>query len=124
MTQSLMTSKLFSLVPPDPKKGPRVRDKEIFRHLHGKWRVCVVCGSTFQLSLHHIYDRDDLEANLVMLCGDGVRGCHGLVTANDKETKRRLASYLLGRRPDTVAFLIGKVGPIAAADWFRRQIEA
>jgi hypothetical protein len=59
-----------------------------------------------------------------MLCGDGVRGCHGAVEAHDEATLHALAAYLLNKRPDAVAYLMQKLGPIAAAEWFRRQMEA
>lgn len=123
MRPLLMTSR-SSLLAPDPKKGRRVHDKQLLRALHGKWRDCVLCGSVFQLSLHHIlkHPRDDVEPNLVMLCGDGVRGCHGAVEAHDGPTLKALATYLLHKRPDTVAYIMETMGAIAAADWFRRQM--
>jgi hypothetical protein len=50
------------------------------------------------VSLHHLVPRslggDDLADNLVPLCGDGTRGCHGLVEARDFETLVRLRRAL------------------------------
>lgn len=114
------------MVPHDFKKAPRVHDKQLLRSLHGLWRDCALCGSTFPLSLHHIlkHPRDDVAANLVMLCGDGVRGCHGRVESHDVTTLQKLATYLMDHRPDTIAYLVEKMGVTAAEDWFRRQREA
>ena len=88
------------------------------------WRECALCGETNVLSLHHILKRprDDLEANLVMVCGDGVRGCHGLLEAHDGPTLARLAHYLLNYRPDTLDHLIAIMGREAATDWLERKM--
>jgi len=119
-----MTLRSFRLAPPDPKRGPRVRDKQLLQELHLRWRECALCGATDPLSLHHINNkpRDDVEPNLVMLCGDGVRGCHGLIEGQDGSTVKALATYLLEKRPDTVAYFMGLWGSIAAADWFSRRM--
>lgn len=63
-----------------------------------------------RLSLHHVskHPRDDLRENLVMLCGDGVRGCHGKIEAHDHETIQALNHYLLASRPDVVEHLRSK----------------
>lgn len=111
--------------PPDPKAAPRVRDPDLLRDLHLRWRCCALCGSSGPLSLHHIirHPRDDLEANLIMLCGDGVRGCHGKVEARDADTLRALGNYILQGRPDTVAHLAYRLGSTDAAQvWFMRQM--
>lgn len=45
-------------------------------------RHCLICGDPSR-SAHHLIKRsqggDDRAENLVGLCGDGTRGCHGLV---------------------------------------------
>ena len=114
------------MVQPDFKPPKRIKGKELFRELHGKWRCCALCGSTENLSLHHIIRRsqggDDVEANLVMLDGSGTTGCHGAVEGRDGPTLHALATYLLNKRPDTLAYLVGKMGPAAASDWFKRQM--
>jgi 5-methylcytosine-specific restriction endonuclease McrA len=54
------------------------------------WPRCERCGSvTEDLSLHHRRKRSQLPkdrlwelSNCVILCGDGVRGCHGWVEHN------------------------------------------
>ena len=102
----------------DFKAPPRVRDSTLLSLLHYEWRECAVCGAerrevndhgeyVARLSLHHIrkHPRDDVRGNLVMLCGDGVIGCHGRVEAHDKETLVLLVTALLAERPDVIEYL-------------------
>lgn len=77
------------------------------------------------LSLHHIHKhpRDDLRANLVMLCGDGVQGCHGQIELGNRETKRSLAEYIANERRDTFLYLQDKLGGREQAiEWVRTQL--
>lgn len=108
----------------DPKPAKRIRDKELLRELHSRWRECCLCGETDRLSLHHVikHPRDDVEGNLVMLCGDGVRGCHGLIEAHHGPTKKHLANYLLAERADVVLHIRMTLGLDAAAVWFQRHL--
>lgn len=76
-------------------------------------------------SLHHVHNkpRDDVQANLVMLCGDGTVGHHGLVTAHDYATCRALGIYLVLHRLDTLEYLGAKLGgPVGASEWLRSQL--
>lgn len=108
--------------PQDSKKPPRIKDPQLLKYLHHKWRMCALCGASNQgLSLHHVlkHPRDDVEGNLVMLCGDGVRGCHGAVEAHDHVTVTLLKGHILGSRPDVVTHLIWRLGSADAAQaWF------
>ncbi len=97
--------------------------------LHISWRgSCVLdelggCYET-RYSLHHIHKhpRDDLEENLVMTCGHGTVGHHGLIEGHDRATCQALGIYLVRNRPDTLAYLGGKLGGLAAvAEYFRAQ---
>lgn len=95
------------------------------RALHLRWRSCALCGSsTARLSLHHIHKhpRDDVEGNLVMLCGDGVLGCHGSLEAEITVTRRALGRYITAKRPDVLRYLRGKLGDEAADDWLERRL--
>lgn len=52
---------------------------------HFEFATCVSCGMRHE-SLHHILPRsqggDDVIANLAPMCGDGTRGCHGLLESH------------------------------------------
>lgn len=47
---------------------------------------CEICGKPFVNNAHHRRGQGqggrDVLSNLLMLCGSGTTGCHGLVTAN------------------------------------------
>lgn len=107
----------------DPRPPARVRDPDLLKRLHREWKECALCLETGRLSLHHIrkHPRDDLRQNLVMLCGDGTTGCHGLIELNDPVASLQLGRYILASRPDTIAYLAFKLGPLGGTDWLRRQ---
>lgn len=84
-----------------------------------------------QLSLHHVlpkgspYFGDDVEGNLVMLCGSGTTGHHGLVESGDKVTMLLLGHHLRRRRLDVLAYVREKLkpqGPEAGDEWLRRHV--
>src|SRR5574338_1388190 len=106
----------------DPKPPERVRDPDLLRRLHLAWDECMICGASMGLMLHHIsnHPRDDLEANLVMLCGSGTTGCHGLVTGNDAVALRKLATYLWLERSDTLDYLNWRFPIESAEHWLLR----
>lgn len=108
----------------DFKPRPTIRDKELLRQLHSLWRDCALCGNTDRLSLHHIHKhpRDDVQGNLVMLCGDGVRGCHGLIESHHGPTERALMRYILNARPDTINYLAATMGPAVASEWIQHRM--
>ncbi len=115
----------------DAKPAPRVRDPELLRRLHLRWRDCALCGTpigrTRRLSLHHIYrhPRDDVEGNLVMLCGDGVTGCHGDVEARREEALADLRRVIEEERHDVIEYLDGKLGGLdQALAWLDRYVTA
>ena len=112
-------------MPSNFKTEPRVRNPELLKALHLRWKSCALCGSTGKLSLHHIirHPRDDVVANLVMLCGSGTTGCHGKIEARDANTQRALGQYLLGKRPETVSHIAWRLGSLEAAEsWFQRMM--
>lgn len=108
----------------DPKPEPRVQNPALLRELHFLWKECALCHDTWPLSLHHIskHPRDDIQGNLVMLCGDGVQGCHGKIEAHVHETLRALGRYILGERPDTISYLYDRMGAISAHEWMRTNL--
>lgn len=112
-------------MPPDPKGPKRIKDPTLLSILHRDWRTCALCGETRRLSLHHIHKhpRDDVRGNLVMLCGDGVQGCHGLIEAAHRETREWLGLYIIKDRPDVIEYLSEKLGSgTAARAWIERYL--
>lgn len=103
----------------DTKPRKRIKDPELLRRMHLMWFECALCGSTGRLSLHHInkHPRDDVQENLVMVCGSGTTGCHGLIESHDEPTLRKLGEYILRSRGDTIMYLYEYLGPVAATEW-------
>ncbi len=54
--------------------------------------ACEVCGNQPGQSVHHRKNRSQggrwTPANLLHVCGDGTRGCHGWIGANPAESYR------------------------------------
>lgn len=117
--------------PPDPRPPRRVRDPDLLRDLHVRWRgACALMDDTcveHRYSLHHVHKhpRDDVEANLVMLCGDGTTGHHGRIEAHDHAACQALGVHLIEERLDTLEYLGEKLGGLLpVAEWFRTQLRA
>lgn len=73
---------------------------------------CRCCGLNMAETLHHLVPRkphcgDDVADNLIPLCGDGTRLCHGHVTANEQPWLRLIAESLTDAE---YAYIIGKLG--------------
>lgn len=108
---------------PDFKKPKRIKDRQVMKRLHLKGVVCVLCGNP--ASLHHIYPKgqggDDVESNLVALCGSGTTGHHGLIEDGDVVTRIALGSFLYIERPDFFFYLQGKLGEEEGREWLRQR---
>lgn len=110
---------------PDPRPQGRIKDTDLLRRLHMEWDECLLCGeSGVRLSLHHVLKnpRQDVREGLVMLCGDGVQGCHGLIEAHEAEAHRDLAWAIIRTRPDVVEHLIERLGEPGAQDWLSSRL--
>ena len=84
----------------DPKPAKRYRATPAeWEYMRGILLVepCAICGGRSE-SLHHIYGRgqrgSDVLSNLAPVCGDGTRGCHGLLTARNPEALRALGHWI------------------------------
>jgi hypothetical protein len=104
-------------------KQPRIVDARAgMVKVYQRERRCRVCGAT-NVSRHHLVGKgqlgDDVAENIVPLCGDGVRGCHGAVTdgherlgadlvLRDGDAVRRALRATM--TADEVAYVIGKKG--------------
>ena len=119
----------------DFKQPSRIRDGALLKELHHEWRECALCLSVgweygtkvwIGLSLHHVLNkpRDDVRSNLVMLCGDGVRGCHGRVTHNDPKTLSLLRYHIHLQRPDIIEHLEWRLGSAEAAREWLSQLHS
>jgi hypothetical protein len=73
----------------DPKPIARVKaDQNEWVKLRAeKLGPCRICTLGDNVTLHHLVSKslrgDDVAANLVPLCGDGTRGCHGRIESRD-----------------------------------------
>lgn len=110
---------------PDAKQAKRVRDPKAMKAVHEQGCFCVLnCGD--RGSVHHVLPRsqggDDVDANMVCLCGSGTTGHHGKVEANDTATLVLLGEHLLLERPDTVAYIKTKLGETGGAEWLARRL--
>ena len=69
-----------------PAKRKKARGKEEWVPLRdAKLGPCRACGHA-DVSLHHLVggnSREDVADALVPLCGDGTRGCHGIITSTN-----------------------------------------
>jgi hypothetical protein len=110
-------------VQPDWKPAKRVKDKGVMKRLHVRGVVCVICGN--KASLHHLYPRgqggDDVESNLIGLCGSGTTGCHGLIENGDVVARIALGAYLYLERPDFFFYLQAKLGESEGREWLKQR---
>lgn len=102
----------------DPKPPKRHRDTEhLMSIVPAPGDRCPICGRSLDRypgwSRHHVLRRrhggDDFRANIVILCGDGIRGCHGKVEAYDWPTRVKLRQYLERHRPETIRYWIKRL---------------
>src|SRR5262249_49793873 len=117
-------------------------DIEAVRAFLVSHRACAACGDPAG-NAHHILQKgsphfgDDVPGNLLPICGTGTRLCHGAFHGTPyihakvvarrwvKERRdtewvaRRLGQHLAGR-PDVLAYLTGKMGTVAAAEYLER----
>lgn len=112
-------------MPSDPKPDGPVRDPSARKRFHRAGVVsgeCAVCGVSRGLTIHHVFDRSDLEQNFVFLCGSGTTGCHGEITNEDQLARLALGQFIIRRRRDIVDYVVGRVGEERAHDWFTRRL--
>lgn len=67
----------------DPKPAKRIVDREAGIHKVFREKKCRACGRRGYWTLHrsHLVGKgvggDDVDENIIPLCGSGVTGCHG-----------------------------------------------
>jgi hypothetical protein len=111
----------------DPKAPARIVDRQAWKAAVKREPLCVICFDMPSQSAHHILKRsqrgDDVAANLVGVCGDGTRGCHGRLEAEDEVARKLLGEYVAMERDDFVDYLIVKLGgPWPAVSFLSRRL--
>lgn len=122
---------------PDPKPAPRVKDSAALARARLLWDECAACGRP-PANGHHVIEKgapwrgDDVEANIVMVCGSGTFRCHGAahgspyVSEHDgkrwtqQETRTAIGRFILKHRPDTIAYVLAKLGDEPGREFLRR----
>lgn len=132
-------------VSPDPKpprrpkrpRGNRVVDKEPGRLLRLSGELCVVCRLERGTNAEHVIAKgaphfgDDVEENLLPLCGSGTMGCHGAkhgIPYTDRrghrwtpeEARARMGDAILDR-PGMILYVLDKLGYDAGLDHLARR---
>lgn len=120
---------------PDPKPAPRVKDSDALARARLRGDECAGCGRP-PANGHHVLPKgspwfgDDVEANIVLVCGSGSWRCHGALHGNPyvdhagirwtrQEVREAVGRFILARRPDTVEYLLTKLGWAAGREYLR-----
>lgn len=118
---------------PDPKPRARTVDPHASAVARLAEDECAACGRP-PANAHHVLPKDkggdDVPANLVMICGTGTTGCHGAVHGSPythagkrwvaAEVNAAIGRTLLRRRPDTVEYVLTRLGWSAGREFLRR----
>lgn len=115
---------------PDPKPTPRIRDSRAgIAKLRREGR-CRACGQSYgfvnpldyPLSRHHLVGRDlrgdDVDANLIPLCGDGTTGCHGIYENREPGWLEVAGAIRESLRPEELEYVLRVKG----VDWLARYL--
>lgn len=129
---------------PDPKPAKarrknrprRLVDPAAVQAVRLRGGACASCGRRAE-SAHHVIPRggphfgDDVDANIVLLCGDGTRECHGAAEGSPfvrlgkrwtpEDVRRRIGQHLILAQPQTVAYAVQKLGLEPGIDFLRRR---
>jgi 5-methylcytosine-specific restriction endonuclease McrA len=95
---------------PNPRPARRIVDRDAGRSKVAG-AACRVCGGRTGLERHHLVPRsqrgDDVDENIVPLCGPWMPSCHKLVTENDPAALATLRGRLW---PEEEAYVARKMG--------------
>lgn len=97
---------------PDPRPVHRLRNRNAGRvKCLSPESECRLCGTRRGLERHHLVPRsqtgDDVDANLVPLCGPFENACHRRITENDADALALLRGRLWPEEEAYVAFRMG-----------------
>jgi len=136
---------------PDPKpvrtarKQIRVVDRDASTRILLRYSSCAACGAP-AANAHHVVQKgsphfgDDVEENLLPICGSGTTRCHGAIhgspyvveidtlgAVNPPSERRdaawvsvRLGAAIRKSRPDVTEYVLGKLGHDAGLEFLRR----
>jgi hypothetical protein len=115
----------LNVAKPDPRPRRRVRLSSVkYALLRAEllvlWPLCATGCGRLAHSAHHVVPRgdgDDTLDNLVGLCGDGTRGCHGDVEHRRNGARERVRAHIESERPRVAAYVIERKGQA----WFDRH---
>lgn len=96
---------------PNPRPVRRIVDPDAGRAKTAPGAECRLCGSRTGLERHHLVPRsqrgDDVDENIVPLCGPWAPSCHRRVTENEPEALALLRGRLW---PEEEAYVARKMG--------------
>lgn len=115
------------------------------RRARALWDECAACGGP-PSNVHHVLQKgsphfgDDVIENFLLLCGTGTTGCHGAwhgspyiayvkpIEGLPRQERRdqawvagRAGRYIVRERPDTILYVIEKLGLLAAGAFLERD---
>lgn len=110
---------------PDPKPEKRKKDPKALKRAHLSTDECAACErSDTPLSAHHVLygadGRHDEPGNLLMLCGDGVSGCHGGAHHSNHAVLRKIGEAIAAR-PGMIRFVEERLGVERGRDYLKRR---
>jgi hypothetical protein len=115
----------------DPKPAARIVNPDAMKRKLASDLVCRGCHVRRAANCHHLIGKaqsgDDVEANLVPLCGSGSHGCHGALHGNPyvevgglrwtaHDVRQNIGMTL---HPEEILYLVAKLGRVAAVELLR-----
>jgi len=105
---------------PDPKQPRRIVDREAGKEMILAARNCFGCNKTVTelrtsglvLTRFHLVGKDlggdDVEDNIVPVCGSGTTGCHGVWENREKGWETVAANVRANMSPRNLAYILRK----------------
>jgi hypothetical protein len=101
----------------------RLRDKTASARVLRADDECAGCGGR-ATNAHHVVPRsaggDDVDENLLPVCGSGTTGCHGAYHAGDEDVRRALGEAI-ALRPAMMSYVMFRLGDDVGREFLRRR---